>query len=292
MSLLKKKYELVNPDEKPIDTDFYFRKAKEEYISILSCDYQEKVYQKFFEENPAFLPGAYEIVGNATGHAPYMNALISQPIIDDCIQRKPDFMWLAKDSLCFCPVLIEIERPSKEEFRKDEYARSGFTQAVGQIKQWKAILNSTNGREQFYERYSIPQNLRALKFTPQYLLVFGRRSEYEEDKWLTRLRAEEESSDTKIFSFDRLMEPSRDIYDTVTCKVSDGNYHVISIPPTFVYRPGLSNNYDKLINFKQAVTKMIYTSDGRKQFLLNRYSYWVGFGESANLGSIDTSDKE
>lgn len=49
MSLLKKKYELVNPDEKPIDTDVYFRKAKEEYTSILSCDYQEKVYQKFFE---------------------------------------------------------------------------------------------------------------------------------------------------------------------------------------------------------------------------------------------------
>ena len=97
---------------------------------------------------------------------------------------------------------------------------------------------------------------------------------------------------TRIFSFDRLMEPSRDIYDTVTCKVSDGNYYVISIPPTFVYRPGLSNNYGKLINFKQAVTKMRYTSDGRKQFLLNRYSYWVEFGESANLGIIDTSDKE
>ena len=28
MSLLKKKYELVNPDEKPIDTDVYFRKLK------------------------------------------------------------------------------------------------------------------------------------------------------------------------------------------------------------------------------------------------------------------------
>ena len=27
MSLLKKKYELVNPDEKPIDTDVYFRAA-------------------------------------------------------------------------------------------------------------------------------------------------------------------------------------------------------------------------------------------------------------------------
>ena len=50
MSLLKKKYELVNPDEKPIDTDVYFRKAKEEYTSILSCDYQEKVYQKFFRK--------------------------------------------------------------------------------------------------------------------------------------------------------------------------------------------------------------------------------------------------
>ena len=121
MNQLKKKYELVNPDAKPIDTDEYLRKAKEEYASILSYDYHESIYQTFFEKNPAFLPGAYEIIGNATGHAPHMNALISQPIIGDGIQRKPDFMWLAKNSLCFCPVLIEIERPSKEEFRKDEY---------------------------------------------------------------------------------------------------------------------------------------------------------------------------
>lgn len=27
-------------------------------------------------------------------------------------------------------------------------------------------------------------------------------------------------------------------------------FHVISIPPTFVYSPGLSNNYSKLINFE------------------------------------------
>lgn len=292
MNQLKKKYELVNPVEKPIDTDEYFRKAKEEYVSILSYDYHESIYQKFFEKNPAFLPGAYEIIGNATGHAPYMNALISQPIIGDGIQRKPDFMWLAKNSLCFCPVLIEIERPSKEEFRKDEYARSGFTQAAGQIKQWKAILNSTNGQEQFYDRYNIPLNLRKLKFKPQYLLVFGRRSEYEQSEWLTQLRAEEESSDTRVFSFDRLMEPSRDIYDTVTCKVSNGNYHVISIPPTFVYRPILSHNYSKLLNFEQAITKMKYTSDLRKQFLRDRYSYWAEFGKNPDLGLIDTSDKE
>lgn len=31
MSQLIKKYELVNPDAKPIDTDDYFRKAKKEY---------------------------------------------------------------------------------------------------------------------------------------------------------------------------------------------------------------------------------------------------------------------
>lgn len=88
------------------------------------------------------------------------------------------------------------------------------------------------------------------------------------------------------------MEPSRDVYDTVTCKVSDGNYHVISIPPTFVYRPGLSNNYSKFINFKQTITKMKYTSDARKQFLLDRYSYWEEFGKADKLGIIDTSDKE
>lgn len=221
-----------------------------------------------------------------------MNALISQPIIGDVIQRKPDFMWLAKNRLCFCPVLIEIERSLKEEFRHDKYAHAEFAQTMGQIKQWKAILKSTDGKNQFYERYNIPTNLRALNFRPQYLLVFGRRAEYEKNNWLTALRAEEETFDTRVWSFDRLKEPSRDIYDTVTCNVIGGNYHVISIPPTFVYRPMLSNNYSKLLCFEHAITKMKYTSDVRKQFLAERFSYWVEFGKSNNLGIIDTSDKE
>ena len=50
MNQLKKKYELVNPVEKPIDTDEYFRKAKEEYASILSYDYHESIYQKFLKK--------------------------------------------------------------------------------------------------------------------------------------------------------------------------------------------------------------------------------------------------
>ena len=133
--MLEKQYELVANAPSPIDIDIYFKVEKEKYLSLLDSELLEKDYQKFFESNPAFMPGAFELTGGVSSHYPVMNALISQPILGDEKIRKPDFMWLAKDSLCFCPVLIEIEKPSKQEFRNDEVARACFTQAVGQIKQ-------------------------------------------------------------------------------------------------------------------------------------------------------------
>ncbi len=293
-SLLKKQYKLVPDAPSPIDIDIYFEEEKRRYLSLLDDELLEKEYQGFFESNPAFMPGAFELTGGATGHYPLMNALISQPFLGDGdeVIRKPDFMWLAKDSLCFCPVLIEIERPSKKEFRNDEAARACFTQAAGQIKQWKAILNSQEGREQFYDRHSIPEQMRELKFMPNYLLVFGRRSEYAGNKWLTRLRAEEQTDDFKIMSFDRLADANRNVYDLITCKVVNGTYKVICIPPTYVYRPCTAAKLKDYSGFYEAIDRMEHTTTDRKEFLKSRYEYWKAYGSKPNPGLYDTSDKE
>lgn len=292
IDIFRKQYELADNAPPPVDMDEYFRAEKSKYFSLLDSGLIEKEYQKFFELNPAFMPGAYELIGGTTSHIPVMNALISQPTLGEEKIRKPDFMWLAKDSICFCPVFIEIERPSKQEFRQDEAARAVFTQAAGQIKQWKAILNSIDGRKSFYDRYSIPQELRDLKFTPQYLLVFGRRAEYEGNTWLTSLRAEEQSDDFRVMSFDRLANPDRNVYDMVTCKVVNGNYEVICIPPTYVYRPCIASLLKKYSGFYEAIDRMRYVSSERKTFLKMRYQYWETYGSKNNIGLSNSSDKE
>lgn len=112
--LLRKEYEIIKDAPKEIEWDQYCDNVMKEYqILLQDSPDRESVFQNFFEENPSFLPGGLELFGQS-GHYPYMDALISQPEIGSIFRRKPDFVWLANDSLSFVPVFIEIEKPSKK----------------------------------------------------------------------------------------------------------------------------------------------------------------------------------
>ena len=193
-------------------------------------------------------------------------------------------------------MLIEIEKPSKKEFLLDsDVSRAQFNQAFTQIKQWKAILNSQEGRQDFYQRFGIDEKWRRLKFTPQYVLVFGRREEFERNEWLTKIRAEEETSDVRVMSFDRLEIPDRNAFDCITCKVKDGRFKVINIPPTFVYRPATINaigGYGIFDDFISCIKSMRYVTEERKQFLSERFKYWNELADAINTGPINTFDCE
>ena len=289
--MLVKQYDIAPNAPKAIDMGEYIIKRDLDYIALLEAEANnERSFQVFLEENPAYVPGAFEVFG-LSGHYPYMNCLITQPRISDTHLRIPDFMWLANDSLSFCPVLIEIETPSKEQFRKDEINRFEFTQAYNQIIEWKSILSTISGQESFYERFSIDENNRKKVFKPQYILVYGRRSEYENDEWLRNKRALFQTDDISIMSFDRL-HASRDVYDLVTCKVSNGQYNVQYIPPTFVYRPVTSHVLQKWIGFASALSRIPDISEERRAFLQNRFEYWKAFGMKNNHGLMNTGDYE
>ena len=297
MNIFESNYKMAVNSPKIINEDKYYCSAKQEYLSLLDEPLAEHDYQKFFERNPAFMPGSREILGASASHWPILNALISQPRLsnDEC-ERIPDFMWMAKDSLAFCPVLIEIEKPSKLEYRSDsDNVRAHFTQAYNQIIQWKTILDTVEGRLNFYDRFKIPEKFRNLAFRPQYLLVYGRRSEYEANRWLTGIRAEYQKSDIAIMSFDRLIEPDRNATDCVTCKLYNGEYYVTNIPPTFTFRPATIDaidGYTEYNGFIKAVDNMEYTSQERKEFLKERFVYWKDNWTSIRKGLINTSDKE
>ena len=54
MSLLKKKYELVNPDEKPIDTDVYFKKLKKSISLFFRVIIKKKFIKNSLKKIPHF----------------------------------------------------------------------------------------------------------------------------------------------------------------------------------------------------------------------------------------------
>lgn len=276
MGLLTKHYEIIKDAPKEIAWNEYYPLVMEEYLQLLKTSGDdEKAFQVFFENNPSFIPGALELFGQS-GHYPHMDTLISQPQLGVSFKRIPDYVWLAQDSLTFCPVFVEIEKPNKKMFNLQGNASADFTQAIGQIKEWRGLLKNPINVQVFYEYFDIPLHLRKKVFNPQFLLIYGRREEYENNEMLTLMRSELQENNIEIMSFDRL-KPLAD-YQQFTCsKVKHKQYHIISIPPTFRYRADCAEVLYLYQGFKEKIDEMKHTSDGRKEFLKNRYNYWTTF---------------
>ena len=291
MPLSRKKYEIIKDAPKQIAWDDYYNKSLEDYENLLTnFSDDESCLQRFFEKNPAFLPGALELFGHS-GHYPYMDALVSQPEIGGVFKRKPDFVWLANDSLTFVPVFIEIESPEKKMFNRDGTTTAKFNQALGQIHEWKFLLNQPLNIQMLYEYFNLPLDLREKTFTPQYLLIYGRREEYEGNKMLTGIRAAHKTDCIDIMSYDRL-KPLIDCQQFVSCKVSGGTYKVLNISPTYRYRADCSEELLKMDGFYSKISQMEYTSEERKQFLMDRYQYWCEFGKLESKGIMVSQEGE
>jgi hypothetical protein len=66
--MFKKNYEIIKDAPKEINWEEYERVSLKEYKKILDNNSDdEQIFQKFFEENPAFVPGALELFGQS-GH--------------------------------------------------------------------------------------------------------------------------------------------------------------------------------------------------------------------------------
>ena len=272
--MLIKKYEIIQDAPPAMSMDGYINISTKQYKEMLSNpSIDEKAYQRFFEENPTFIPGAFEIIG-VSGHDPYLGALISQPRIGNDIKRIPDFL-----------------NPEKTQFRKDEIPNAKFNQALDQITEWRVLLSKGENRTQFYEEFAIPERLRKMQFEPQYVLVYGHRNEFEENDFLRDKRYSLQRDNIKIMSFDRL-KPRRDVYSFVTVSVSRGKYFVKHIPPTFVYEPIRSEILHLLCGFKDQIKNIKMISGERKRFLLDRYDYWEAFGKQESKGLILPADWE
>lgn len=262
--------------------DRYASSISKQYSEMLAdTSLKEDDYQRFFESNPCMLPGFNH--GNPS-HGAAFYAAVSQPSLDGHIRRRPDFMWLLETSLELIPVFIEIECPSKDMFRSsDNVQNAKFTQACEQIDEWRALLQNHEVVERFYNRYAVSDRMRSMKFSPHYILVYGRRREYSIDSFLTGKRAAKQADDFEIISFDRL-KPSYDAMRYGTVKVRpDGTVHAVSVPPTFQLGPSIAGYISCWQDFDTAVDSIEAASEDRKTFLKSRYRYWCDWKiQSAN----------
>ena len=115
-----------------------------------------------------------------------------------------------------------------------------FTQALGQITEWKAILSEPENVLQFYKCFDIPDWIRKKTFAPQYGLIYGRRSEFESDPLLLKKRAQLVPADVMLISFDRLHpDPKGD--DLLCSTLCHGKYTSIDLLKLVNFIPIIPN---------------------------------------------------
>ena len=178
---------------------------KEKFIALLDKQGGEQEYQEFIEKNTALVPR--EFIQN---HGVHMDLVFRKLSLAD--DYTTDFFYLSKSSADWNCVLIEIEKPQSRYFKDaSNKFHSDFQAALEQINCWRAWFSNRSNFDGFVNgtisllrepRDWMWQNPCYIK----YVLVHGRRTEFEGNEIRRRLISGQERDDFHILSYDSLIE--------------------------------------------------------------------------------------
>jgi hypothetical protein len=174
-------------------------------LQLLAQDLPEQSYQRFIEEHTQLVP--HEFVQN---HGIHFSLAFRKLTFGT--NYKSDFFYLSKSSDDWNCVFIELERPQARLFRPKSNDFGGdFLAGLNQIDAWRAwFLDDAN--KQYLINSTLGDVRRPLAHNPCYMkfvLVMGRRAEYENDDTRRRLVKAKEADDFKIITYDSLLENIR-----------------------------------------------------------------------------------
>ena len=126
------------------------------------------------------------------------------------VSHKCDFFYMTKSTTTWWCVFVEIESPNARIFRENAKSvrrHSDFVQALDQIDEWKRYLRDHT--KEFLERVCsvmTPFSGNPVQF--RYVLIIGRRGEFERDHAKVRAYSELESGEgnsLRVMTYDALM---------------------------------------------------------------------------------------
>jgi hypothetical protein len=271
----------------------YEQRVLAEWEALLNseegCD--ERRIHQFLVRHPSMVPGASGMTG-PSGHCPFPMALLSESPLSGVGMKVPDFIWLASDSSNFKPVFIEIESPCKRWFTERQVPTHDLSQAVNQLAEWRAWLNRHENVAVFYESFEIPTNMRShLYFRPQFVLIYGRRREFDDRPQLTRLRNQFEPPGQVVMTFDRL-KPAWDCDNYLSATKRNGGYRAVAVPATMEIGPNVATWFAHIANIPEAIQHNEWISADRRRFLVERLPYWNSWAGLECRGVVSTGDSE
>lgn len=280
MTILKKTYELIKDAPPAMSWEEYERSALEDWNNVISgprAD-DERTIHEFLEQNPSFVPGAFSFP--ASGHGPIFGGVFSKPPLTGIGIRIPDFMWLATATYIIFPVLVEIETPAKRWFTEGGQPKAEWTQARNQIVTWKQWLNKASNKVVFSELYGLSAEFRHFEIRPQFVLVYGRREEFDEDPKFRGVRALQQGPDEYHVTFDRLT-PDYNARNYLILRKKDGEWVAATVvPPTVQLGPGIAPLWLPVTGRPEAALRELRMSPGRKRFVAERFVYWDEWARS------------
>jgi len=230
----------------------------------------EKLFQSYLELHPSLLP-------DPIGHHELCHEVVfSQPELPGFRPKRPDFLLFAAHSECIYPVLIEIEAPGKVWCNADGTPTSKFTQALDQIRQWRAWMEEPSNQLIFRKTYRIDSKLlMGRQIQPMYVLIYGRRADALKMESFAKKRRFLSNQDEHIMSYDRL-GPGWHI-DALTVKLDrstpDATWRVISIPPTFSITKKNAVGFSRFSGRRDAIAGSPLLTEARKAFLAQRVQF-------------------
>lgn len=128
-------------------------------------------------------------------------------------------------------------------------------------------------------------------FIPQYVLIYGRRSEIEGNVQLSRLRANLRRDGEHYMTFDRL-HPIKDHDQYMTAKFRSGRYEAVAMPATLEMGPHWAPYRSNIQGKDIVVDRTPYMSDDRKKFVKARLGYWDKWAADGRTGLMGIGDAE
>ena len=133
---------------------------------------------------------------------------------------------------------------------------------------------------------ALPDLIRRRRMSPIFHLLYGRRAEFETDDERARLRASLMGNGQTLMSYDRL-RPDPECRNFITVRRrAHGVIECVAVPPTFQLGPcnagdlALFKGVGKAIRFNDLI------STERKEFLVERLTYWRDWAALDHKGVI------
>lgn len=279
--------EVLVPDDdperpQPMAWAAYVDAVLAQWHELLGRDPEEPEVQAFLELHPAMVPGGSGDVGPGGHHGSEFSIMWTRPVLKGAGRDLiPDFMWVTRSSGLITPILVEIEKPSKRWFQADGRPTADFRDAHDQLNDWRAWFARDENRSLFRGTYLLEDSHSNRPLEPQFVLVYGRKTEFEpggghrDPGALLSKRDTQRAAGESFYTFDAL-RPRYDHANSVTARMTARGPEALVFSPLY----GTDTESGAMVltvqGVAEALDRAVMLTDERKRYLRERLEHWRG----------------